>query len=75
MVETYSPMVKHSTPRFPFTVLVLYFDEMYKSVRVNATQVVNAPQPPPAFPVAVFGMHKTEANVSASVRDCRFSNP
>ena len=36
-------MVKHSATgfRFPFSVRVLYLDEICKTIRVNATQVVN----------------------------------
>ena len=39
--ETYPPVVKHSTTGFPFSVRILYFDEMYKTVKINATQVLN----------------------------------
>jgi len=41
--QNYSAMVKHSTTGFPFSVRVLYFDEleMYKTVKINTTQAVN----------------------------------
>ena len=50
-------MVKYSTAGFSFSVRVLYLDEMCKTVKINATQVVNIMvrprplrhQPPPAF--------------------------